>query len=54
MIEGLQIDPFDSNHWLYGTGLTLYGGHDLLNWGTGKNVTVASLADGSERLRCAT
>ena len=24
-IEGLAIDPFDSNHFLYGTGLTLYG-----------------------------
>lgn len=24
-IEGLEIDPFDSNHFLYGTGLTLYG-----------------------------
>ncbi|EIN03833.1 CEL6 protein [Punctularia strigosozonata HHB-11173 SS5] len=50
MIEGLSIDPFDSNHWLYGTGLTLYGGHDLLNWDAAprKNVTVASLADGIE------
>ena len=21
MMEGLSIDPFDSNHWLYGTGM---------------------------------
>jgi len=26
----LVINPFDSNHWLYGTGATVYGGHDLL------------------------
>ena len=30
MMESLVIDPFDSNHWLYGTGATIYGGHDLL------------------------
>ncbi|KAI9687184.1 MAG: hypothetical protein M1820_010510 [Bogoriella megaspora] len=48
MIESLEIDPFDSNHWLYGTGLTVYGGHDLTNWGTGKNVTISVLAKGIE------
>ncbi|EJC97846.1 Oligoxyloglucan reducing end-specific cellobiohydrolase [Fomitiporia mediterranea MF3/22] len=49
-IQGLAIDPFDSDHWLYGTGLTIYGGHDLRNWDANprKNVTVASLADGVE------
>ena len=51
-IQGLAIDPFDSDHWLYGTGLTIYGGHDLTNWDTNprKNVTVASLADGVEEM----
>lgn len=29
-ILALVIDPLDSNHWLYGTGATIYGGRDLL------------------------
>jgi xyloglucan-specific exo-beta-1,4-glucanase len=45
MVESLEIDPFDSDHWLYGTGLTVYGGHDLTKW---PYVTVQSLADGIE------
>ncbi|KIO29296.1 glycoside hydrolase family 74 protein [Tulasnella calospora MUT 4182] len=48
MIEALVIDPFDSNHWLYGTGLTIYGGRDLTNWDTVHNVTLKVLADGIE------
>lgn len=47
-IEGLQIDPFDSNHFLYGTGLTLFGSHDLLNWDTKGNITLSSLSTGIE------
>lgn len=48
MVESLSIDPFDSNHWLYGTGATIYGGHDLLKWDTVHNVTLKSLATGIE------
>ncbi|KAG8212805.1 hypothetical protein J3R82DRAFT_11094 [Butyriboletus roseoflavus] len=48
MMEGLNIDPFDSNHWLYGTGETIYGGYDLTKWDTTHNVTIESLADGVE------
>ncbi|KAF8649812.1 hypothetical protein AX16_005577 [Volvariella volvacea WC 439] len=48
MMESLEIDPHDSNHWLYGTGATIYGGRDLLKWDTTRNVTLASLADGIE------
>lgn len=33
LCDSLVIDPFDSNHWLYGTGLTVYGGRDLTSWG---------------------
>ncbi|KAF9015345.1 hypothetical protein BDQ17DRAFT_1386098 [Cyathus striatus] len=48
MMEALVIDPHDSNHWLYGTGATIQGGHDLLKWDTVHNVTLKSLADGIE------
>ncbi|TFK40979.1 hypothetical protein BDQ12DRAFT_710849 [Crucibulum laeve] len=48
MMEALVINPFDSNHWLYGTGATIQGGHDLLKWDTTHNVTLNSLADGIE------
>ncbi|KAK1856786.1 glycoside hydrolase family 74 protein [Colletotrichum chrysophilum] len=50
MIESLEIDPTDSNHWLYGTGLTIFGGHDLTNWDTGAKVTIQALADGIEEM----
>lgn len=48
MIEALEINPHDSDHWLYGTGLTIFGGHDLTNWDSGAKVSVQSLADGIE------
>lgn len=48
MIESLVIDPFDSDHWLYSTGLTVFGGHDLTKWDTVHNITIQSLADGIE------
>lgn len=48
MVEALEIDPFDSDHWLYGTGLTIYGGHDLTNWDTVHNISIQALADGIE------
>ncbi len=45
MVESLEIDPFDSNHWLYVTGESIFGGHDLLKW---PYVHVSSLTDGIE------
>ncbi|KKK27357.1 putative endoglucanase [Aspergillus rambellii] len=50
MVEALSIDPFDSNHWLYGTGATIYGGHDLKKWDSAHNVTLESLAYGIEEM----
>ncbi|KAF9270407.1 Oligoxyloglucan reducing end-specific cellobiohydrolase [Marasmius fiardii PR-910] len=48
MMEALVIDPFDSNHMLYGTGATIYGSRDLLKWDTVHNITIKSMADGIE------
>ena len=48
MIEAFEIDPLDSDHFLYGTGLTLYGGYDLTNWDTVHNITIQCVADGIE------
>ncbi|KAI1504771.1 hypothetical protein F5X99DRAFT_348813 [Biscogniauxia marginata] len=48
MIECLVIDPLDSDHWLYSTGLTVFGGHDLTKWDTTRNIAIQSLADGIE------
>ncbi len=50
MIEALEIDPLDSDHWLYGTGLTLFGGRDLTKWDTAHNVSIASMAVGIEEM----
>lgn len=50
MVESLEINPFDSDHWLYGTGLTIYGGRDLTNWDAlpRQDVSVQSMAYGVE------
>ena len=49
-IEGLQIDPFDSNHLLWGTGLTLYGTHNLLRWDAGQSIKISSMSSGVEQV----
>ncbi|KAJ3790251.1 hypothetical protein GGU10DRAFT_420536 [Lentinula aff. detonsa] len=48
MMESLSIDPFDSDHFLYGTGATIYGSHDLTKWDSEHLITLESLADGIE------
>lgn len=32
MTQAVEIDPFNSNRFMYGTGATLYGSNNLLNW----------------------
>jgi hypothetical protein len=48
MVGDLEIDPFDSNRMMYGTGATLYGAEDLLAWDTGGQVHVKVMAQGIE------
>ncbi|KAK3995910.1 Xyloglucanase [Cladorrhinum sp. PSN332] len=50
MIEALEINPLDSDHWLYGTGLTVFGGRDLTKWDTTRNVSIHSMAVGIEEM----
>lgn len=47
-ISAAAIDPFDSNHLLYGTGATIYGTEDLTNLDKGQPVHVAVAAKGIE------
>ncbi|WP_433825087.1 cellulose binding domain-containing protein [Actinoplanes sp. CA-015351] len=48
MNESLEIDPFDSDRLLYGTGATLYGTTQLTNWDSGSTFTIKPFANGIE------
>ncbi|MFD4871757.1 cellulose binding domain-containing protein [Streptomyces sp. NPDC058420] len=48
MTESLEIDPFDSNRMMYGTGATLYGTENLTNWDSGGQFTVRPMVQGLE------
>jgi xyloglucan-specific exo-beta-1,4-glucanase len=48
MVESLEIDPFNSNHMLYGTGATMYGTNNLTAWDTGGAVNISVAAVGIE------
>ena len=48
MIGDIKIDPFNSNHMLYGTGATVYGSDDLTTWDTGSPITISVKAAGLE------
>ncbi len=48
MIGDIEIDPFDSNRMLYGTGATIYGTDDLTNWDRGVAFTLSVKAQGLE------
>jgi hypothetical protein len=48
MVESIEIDPFDSNHLLYGTGATLYGTNNLTTWDSGGKATISVAAKGVE------
>ncbi|WP_330357088.1 cellulose binding domain-containing protein [Streptomyces chartreusis] len=48
MTEALEIDPFDSNRMMYGTGATIYGTEDLTKWDSGGRFTVRTMVQGLE------
>lgn len=52
MTEGLAIDPFNSNHFLYGTGMTVFGADDLLQWdpATTNQIHLKAMAQGIEEM----
>jgi photosystem II stability/assembly factor-like uncharacterized protein len=48
MNESLEIDPFNSNRFMYGTGATIYGSTDLTTWDSGGQITIKPMAPGLE------
>ncbi|MBD9722030.1 cellulose binding domain-containing protein [Streptomyces caniscabiei] len=48
MTEALEIDPFDSNRMMYGTGATIYGTENLGNWDGGGQFTIKPMVQGLE------
>jgi xyloglucan-specific exo-beta-1,4-glucanase len=48
MVESLEIDPFNSNRMLYGTGATMYGASNLTAWDTNGVVNISVAAVGIE------
>ncbi|WP_407644683.1 X2-like carbohydrate binding domain-containing protein [Cohnella cholangitidis] len=50
MIGDLEIDPFNSNRMMYGTGATIYGTNNLTDWGTSSKVNISVMAKGVEEM----
>jgi xyloglucan-specific exo-beta-1,4-glucanase len=48
MNESVEIDPFNSNRLMYGTGATLYGTSNLTNWDAGTQILIKPKAKGIE------
>jgi xyloglucan-specific exo-beta-1,4-glucanase len=48
MVGSVEIDPFNSDHMLYGTGATLYGTNNLTAWDSGGPVDISVMAAGIE------
>ncbi|WP_116245728.1 cellulose binding domain-containing protein [Nocardiopsis sp. FIRDI 009] len=48
MSQGMAIDPFDSDRFMYGTGATIYGSDNLTAWDSGGTVDIGVRARGLE------
>ncbi|MFP8907552.1 cellulose binding domain-containing protein [Streptomyces atacamensis] len=48
MTESLEIDPFDSDRMMYGTGATVYGTEELTAWDRDETFTVKPMVEGLE------
>lgn len=48
MMEGMNIDPFNSDRLMYGTGATLYATEELTQWDSAKTFTIKSHSVGME------
>jgi hypothetical protein len=48
MTEALEIDPFNSDRMMYGTGATVYGTENLTNWDSGGKFAVKPMVRGLE------
>jgi xyloglucan-specific exo-beta-1,4-glucanase len=48
MVGDLEIDPFNSDRMMYGTGATLYGSDNLTAWDAGNQITIEVMAQGIE------
>ncbi|MEU2916234.1 cellulose binding domain-containing protein [Streptomyces massasporeus] len=48
MTEALEIDPFDSDRMMYGTGATVYGTENLTNWDSGGKFAIRPMVRGLE------
>jgi chitodextrinase len=48
MNGSLEIDPFNSNRFMYGTGATIYGTTNLTQWDAGNQVAIRPMVAGLE------
>jgi xyloglucan-specific exo-beta-1,4-glucanase len=48
MTESLEIDPFNSDRMMYGTGATIYGTDNLTAWDRGAQARIVPMVDGLE------
>ncbi|CAL9318189.1 Xyloglucanase [Streptomyces sp. SudanB148_2056] len=48
MTETLEIDPFDPDRMMYGTGATVYGTEELTNWDDDTSFTIRPMVRGLE------